>query len=522
MRRMRTGSILSRSETKSGLAFSRSRRPKSCFSTPTSPLIPTSPFLHLLIATLALAAAPAKAEVSFTQDIAPVLLKRCVGCHGERVSLGGYRAHTFQSFTKAGASKQPSVVAGKAAASRLYQLLTAKNAARMPKNDDPLSAEQIALFRRWIDEGARFDGADATAALGSLLGPRQHPASPAAYRMPVPVLSMALAPGGNELLTGGYYEVNVWSPTTGVLLRRLQHLPQRIQTLTYAPDGKQLLVAGGTPGEYGEVALVDPASGKRTRVLDTFPDIVLAAAFSQDGKLVAAGGANAEVRVFEVATGKRLWSSKVHSDWVTGVSFSPDGRFLASSSKDMTVKVYEVRDGSLFTTYNGHNRNYGKYKGQYPVYAVRFTGDQFLACSAGGGSVIQLWDPIKASQENGTAADMEERFAKESHARYIEHGFSKEIFALQVRGGQVFAASADGTVKQFDLATQKMVRAFPGLTDWAFGLDFDPSSHLVAAGTYGGDVRVWNTETGEPVVTFKAQPGVLKARAGAPGRAASR
>jgi WD40 repeat protein len=445
-----------------------------------------------------------------------------VGCHGERVSLGGYRAHTFQSFTRAGASRKPVVVAGKAAASRLYQLITAKGAARMPKNDDPLSAEQVALVRRWIDEGARFDGADPGAALGSLLGPRQHPAAPAAYRMPVPVLSLALSPGGKELLTGGYYEVNVWNPATGALVRRLQHLPQRIQSLTYARDGKQLLVAGGTPGEYGEVALVDPASGKRTRVLDTFPDLVLAATFSQDGKLVAAGGADAGVRVYEAATGRRLWSSKVHSDWVTGVSFSPDGRFLASSSKDMTVKIYEVRDGSLFTTYNGHNRNYGKYKGQFPVYAVRFTGEQLLACSAGGGKVVQLWDPIKARQENGTAADMEERFAKESHARYIEHGFSKDVFALQVRGGQLFAASADGTVKQLNLAAQKVVHTYAGFSDWVFGLDFDPASHLVAAGSYGGEVRVWNTETGEPVLTFQAQPGLLKVHAADPRRSALR
>lgn len=488
----------------------RASSPK--ISIPPSPTIPLSPFLHFLIAALALAASPAgAAEVSFSREIAPIVLKRCVGCHGERVSLGGYRAHTFQAFAKPGVSKQPAVVAGKAAASRLYQLLIAKSAARMPKNDDPLSAEQIALVRRWIDEGAKFDGGDATVALGSLLGPRQHPVSPVAYRMPVPVLSLVLAPGGKELLTGGYNEVNVWNPTTGALLRRLQRLPQRIQALSYGPDAKQLLVAGGTPGEYGEVALVDPATGQRTRVLDTFPDIVLAASFSQDGKLVAAGGANAEVRVYEVASGKRLWSSKVHSDWVTGVSFSPDNRFLASSSKDMTVKVYEVKDGGLFTTYNGHNRNFGKYKGQSPVYAVRFTGDQLTACSAGGGTVLQLWDPLKASLENGTAADMEERFAKESHARYIEHGFTKEIFALQVRGGQVFAASADGAVKQFDLATQKTVRTYPGLTDWAFGLDFDPASHLVAASTYGGEVRVWNTETGASVATFKALPG-LKAQ----------
>lgn len=464
-------------------------------------------FIYLTLALSAVTPAPADARVSFSREIAPIVQKRCVGCHGERVNPGGYRAHTFRSLMRAGVSGKAPVVGGKPEQSRLFQLLVTKSAAaRMPKKDDPLTPAQIALFRRWIAEGAKFDGADPGASLGSLSGPRQHPAAPAAYRAPVPVMALAFAPGGRELLVGGYHEVTVWNPATGALLRRLPRLPQRIQALAFSGDGRRLLVAGGTPGEYGEVALVDPATGART-VLDTFPDTVLAAAFSADGKLVAAGSADTSVRVYEVAGGKRLWSSKVHSDWVTGVGFSHDGRFLASSGKDMTVKVYEVRDGSLFTTYNGHNRNYGKYRGQHPVYGVQFAGDQLLACSAGGGKVIQLWDPVQASRENGTAADMEERFAKESHAGYLEHGFEREVFALRVREGQLFAASADGTVKQFDLASRKEVRAFRGHADWVFGLDYDPPTRRAATGAYDGEVRVWDVETGHCLRAFRAQPG---------------
>ena len=32
-------------------------------------------------------ARPATADVSFVHDIAPILLKRCTGCHGERINL---------------------------------------------------------------------------------------------------------------------------------------------------------------------------------------------------------------------------------------------------------------------------------------------------------------------------------------------------------------------------------------------------------------------------------------------------
>ncbi len=455
---------------------------------------------------------PARAAgISFMRDVAPILLKRCTGCHGELKQSGRYRAHTFADLMKPGESDERPVVAGKPEQSQLYKLIAAHDEVdRMPQKDDALSPEQIAIVRRWIATGARFDGGDRAAALKTLLPPRQHPASPAVYGSAVPVMALAFGPGGKELFVGGYHEATVWNPSTGALVRRLPSLPQRTRALVFSKDGKTLLVAGGTPGEYGEVALVDPTTGRRRKVLDTFDDIVLAAAYSADGKRIAAGGADANVRVYDAATGRRLWSKKMHADWVTSVSFSADGRFLASASKDMTVKVYQASDGALFTTYSGHNKNFGKYKGQAAVYAVQFASDGPLAFSAGGGQAIHIWDPVKAAQENGTAADMEERFSKQGHARYLDHGFTLDVLAMLVRDGQVFAASADGMVKQFDLATQKPVRTFQGHRDWVLALAHDPGSNRVATGSHDGQVRVWNAQDGhaeQSVVAFVASPG---------------
>ena len=462
----------------------------------------------VLACLLLLLTSSAKADVSFSHDIAPILLKRCTGCHGERTNLGGYRAHNFQSLLKAGASGLAPVVAGKPADSLLYKrIVTTVEPIRMPKSDDPLSVGQIALIRQWITEGAKFDAADRTASLKSLLGPREHPVSPTVYRSAVPVMAAAFVPGGKEIAIGGYYEVTVWNAATGALVKRWQHLPERIQALAFSRDGKTLLVGGGTPGEYGEVSLVNISTGQRTTVLDTFSDIVLTAAYSPDGKRIAAGSADASVRVYDVAAGKRLWTANVHSDWVTGVSFSFDGQFLASSSRDMTVKVYTADSGSLYTTYNGHNRQIGKYQGHAPVYAVQFAPDALLAYSVGGGKWIQIWNPIQVKAESGDAGDMEDRFAKQGHTRYIPHGFGKDVFGLLVRDHQVFATSADGFVKQFDLATLAETRTFQGHTDWVFALDYDAASHRLTTGAYNGEVRVWDTQTGQVLLTFTAQPG---------------
>jgi WD40 repeat protein len=360
----------------------------------------------------------------------------------------------------------------------------------------------VALVKRWIVEGAKFDGSSKTALLKTLLGPRVHPAAPASYRTPVPVLALAFVPSGKQIAVGGYNEVTLWDSETGKLVRRIGSLPQRIQSLQVSKDGKSLLVGGGIPGEYGEVALVELATGKR-RVLDTFGDLVLTARFNTDETKVAAGGAEASVRCYDIKNGERLWSMSVHADWVTSVAFSADGKYVASASRDHTVKVYEA-NGTLYTTYGGHNRQIGQYKGQDPVYSVCFTGN--TALSVGGGKWVQQWEPEKAKAESGDAGDMEERFFKQGHARFLAHGCDKDIYQLCLKDGQVFTLASDGIVKQLDLISQKEIRSFGQSGEFAFSLDADVANKRLVTGSFDGTVRVFDLTTGEQKLTFIAFP----------------
>ena len=451
-----------------------------------------------------LLALPAHAQpVSFSKEIAPIIQRRCVGCHGERTNLGEWRAHTFAALMKPGASGAAMVVPGKPEASELYKRMATKDPdLRMPKSDDALSAQQLALVKRWITEGAKFDGTSKTAALKTLLGPRMHPAAPVSYRTPVPVLALAFVPGRKQIAAGGYNEVTLWDSETGKLSRRIGGLPQRIQSLEFTKDGKWLLVGGGIPGEYGEVTLVELATDKR-RVLDIFGDLVLTARFNADETKVAAGGAEASVRCYEVKNGERLWSMSVHADWVTSVAFSADGKYVASASRDHTVKVYEA-DGTLYTTYGGHNRQIGQYQGQNPVYGICFTGN--TALSAGGGKWVQQWEPEKAKAESGDAGDMEERFFKQGHARFLAHGCEKEIYQLCLRDGQVFTLASDGIVKQLDLASQKETHSFGKSGDFAFALDVDIAGQRIAVGSFDGRVRIYALGIGQQELTFSTRP----------------
>jgi len=322
----------------------------------------------------------------------------------------------------------------------------------------------------------------------------------------VPVLSLAISPDGTALAVGGFHEIMIWSTETSQLVRRLKRIPQQIQKLEYSEDGSTLLVGGGSPGDYGEVSMVNASNGEVLRVLGTFGDIVLDAAFNHDGSRVAAGSAGRWVRVYETVSGKLCWQASLHSDWITGVDFSYDDRFVVSSSKDFTAKVYEADSGTLFTTYNGHQKQYGKYTGRYQVYDVVCSEEGPQIFTAGQGKTINIWEPEKARGENGTAGDMEQRFAKEGHTKYVEHGYQRNLFSLTVHGGTVFSTSGDGIVKQHDIELGKQVRQYQGHTDWVYTIDSHPASQLVASGAYDGEVRIWSTGTGECLHVFKAMP----------------
>ena len=117
------------------------------------------PSLVALFASTALAQAnPPGERVDFVTQVAPVLLERCIDCHGPDKQKGDLR---LDQRALAFAGETPSLVPGKPDDSEFLRRLglPADDDDVMPQKGEPLSAEQQATLRRWVAEGAEWPAA---------------------------------------------------------------------------------------------------------------------------------------------------------------------------------------------------------------------------------------------------------------------------------------------------------------------------------------------------------------------------
>lgn len=419
--------------------------------------------------------------VSFTHDVAPLLVEQCLACHNARTVKGRFSLQSFQSLLKGGESG-PAIAPGASEDSTLVQLL---EAGEMPKEGDPLSAVRIETLKRWIDQGAKLDdGRPSEASLTSLIPRPAQPLPPDRYPAPLPVTALALRSDGSLLAASGYHETLLFDPADGRLHGRIQDLAERVYGLDFSPDGTLLAVAAGTPARLGEVRIFRAESGEIVHDLAVAGDAFFDAAFSPDGSKIAAAGADRTVRVWEVAGGAELRRIEDHADWVTAVAFSPDGTRLATASRDKTAKVFDVATGECLSTFTGHGQ---------PVTDIAFcpTRNDRLVTS-GRDRRVRCWTIAEAKQE-------------------WERDFKCEIVRLAVIrvAGEpaVVAAGTDGSVRicnpELDAWKDR-----PSCGDWVQSVAGAAASDagLFAVGSQDGSITIYDAEQDGARNTFPAMP----------------
>jgi mono/diheme cytochrome c family protein len=101
-------------------------------------------------------------KVDFARQIKPLLERSCVGCHGGEKPRGLFRVDDRDAILKGGASGEAAIVPGRSEESPLVDYVSGK----VPDSEMPpkaqrrrfpaLRADEVALLRAWIDQGAEW------------------------------------------------------------------------------------------------------------------------------------------------------------------------------------------------------------------------------------------------------------------------------------------------------------------------------------------------------------------------------
>lgn len=415
--------------------------------------------------------------VSYEREVLPLLQARCAGCHRPDKAKGKLDLTTHASLLRGGRDGEV-VVPGKPNASLLIGMVTPLEGepAEMPPEDvgEPLSAAERDLLVRWIAEGAVNDST-ATAI----------PSEPPRYaRLPV-VTDVAISPDGQWIAVTGRGEVLLHPAGKEGALRRLVGAAPRLESLAFSPDGTRLAVAGGHPGQRGEVQIWNLADDHLALSLPIAYDTLYGISWSGDGTRVAFGGPDNALRAIDATGGEQVLFQLSHEDWVLDTAWSTDDSHLVSVSRDRSMNLVQVsnqqfidkitsitpgalkggliavdrhptRDELLIAGADGVPKIFRMYREK-----KRVIGDDYNLLKTLGGLEGRVYDACFSPDGTVIAAVSSHAGGGQVRLAKVEDGstlWTRDLesgqytVAFDPTGGRILAAGFDGQLRWFDLA----------------------------------------------------------------------
>jgi WD40 repeat protein len=317
------------------------------------------------------------------------------------------------------------------------------------------------------------------------------------------ISSIAFSPDGKLLASLQYSEQNggkitIWKIPGGKKLTEIQEKAKFNTILCFSPDGSRL---AGLSEDYS-ICLWDTSTGEQVAVLENkvynFADL----AFLPDGNSLVTVSSYGSAKLWDLS-GKELPFS-IDIDIYSAAAFSQDGTLVAFDDTRNTVSVWNIpderelvtflRDGWFFDDSDDEVEDEDT-DNNIEIFKFSPTGNYLAAVTYGG--TIKVWNLIEGKE-------LDLSFNSDSPIRSVHFSQDGDLLALQSEGDKV---------RIWNLKTGRKVLT---LLDSSGSVALSPNGNILACTIYKG-LQLWSVPDGEELVSIEGHSQYVSEIAFSPG-----
>ncbi len=137
----------------------------------------------------------------------------------------------------------------------------------------------------------------------------------------------------------------IWDLDSRSLLNTISAWPERVLGAAFSPDGRHVALTGSNEG----VGVFDAETGSLVRLVPT-SSYAWGVAFTTDGSLLLAGTDEGAVVAIDTTSWTTVEVRREHLRLIASLDVSPDGRFFITGSDDGEVRLWDPRSRRVLAT----------------------------------------------------------------------------------------------------------------------------------------------------------------------------